>query len=130
MICLIENLACPPIDLGLILDSSRSLDFGNNERAIQEFAKGLVNSFDVNPGVNGTHVSIVQFDNSPTTLLRFTDSQSRENVENKIDTYEVREGQTFLNRAIDQMDQLFTRAAGMRGPEYERVGISAYSGEL
>lgn len=120
---MIELQACPPIDLGLILDSSGSLNFGDNEEKIQEFAKALIDKFDVNPGVNGTHVSIVQFDNEATLLLGFDDLQTKANVENKIDTYRVRDGQTFLNRAIDLADEQYEEDKGMRGPKYRKVRI-------
>ena len=105
------------------MDSSGSLNFGDNEEKIQEFAKALINKFDVNPGVNGTHVSIVQFDNEATLLLGFNDLQTRANVENNIDSYEIRDGQTYLNRAIDLADEQFERSKGMRGSEYRKVRI-------
>lgn len=86
--------------------------------------KRLVNSFDVNPGVNGTHVGIIQFDNEPTLLLSFEDLQTPENVDDKINTYRIRRGSTYLNKAIDMADvDLFDRDKKMRGPEYQRVGM-------
>lgn len=120
---MIELQACPPIDLGLILDSSGSLNFGDNEEKIQEFAKALVDKFDVNPGINGTHVSIVQFDNEATLLLGFNDLQTKGNVGNTIDSYKVRDGQTFLDRAVDLANEQFEISKGMRGPEYRKVRI-------
>jgi len=119
---LIELEGCPPIDLGLILDSSGSLNFGNSEESIKEFAKALVDKFDVNPGVNGTHVSIVQFDNEATLLLGFDDLQTKANVESKINSYRVRDGQTYLNLGIDLLDTQFVLPL-MRGPEYRKVRI-------
>ena len=119
----LELQGCPPIDLGLILDSSGSLNFGDNEQKIQEFAKALIDKFDVNPGVNGTHVSIVQFDNEATLLLGFNDLQTKANVESNIDSYEVRDGQTFLNRAIDLANEQFEESKGMRGRGYRKVRI-------
>ncbi|KAJ7370518.1 structural constituent of cuticle [Desmophyllum pertusum] len=112
---------CPPIDLGLILDSSGSLASGDNERAIQQFASALVDEFNVHAGVNGTHVGIIQFDNEPTMLIDFSDSQTRENVQRQIETYRVRDGSTWLSKAINMADiQLFSVANGMRGPEYDK----------
>lgn len=119
---MIELEGCPPIDLGLILDSSGSLNFGNSEESIKEFAKALVDKFDVNPGVNGTHVSIVQFDNEATLLLGFDDLQTKANVESKINSYRVRDGQTYLNLGIDLLDTQFVLPL-MRGPEYRKVRI-------
>lgn len=118
--CLIERPACPPIDLGLILDSSGSLNFGDNEEKIQEFAKALVDKFDI--GEDGTHVSIVQFDDDPTVLLGFNDPQTRSNVRNNIDSYKISVGgQTFLNKAIDKTDEEFE--LGMRGSDFLKVRI-------
>lgn len=117
---MIELQECPPIDLGLILDSSGSLNFGNNEQNIKEFAKALVDKFDVNPGVNGTRVSIVQFDNEATSLLAFDDLQTKANVEDKINSYRVRDGQTFINKALDEATELFKK---MRGDKYRKVRI-------
>ena len=105
------------------MDSSKSLKSGDNEEKIQEFAKALIDKFNVNPGVNGTHVSIVQFDNEPTVLLGFNDLQTKANVDNIIDSYEVREGQTFLNRAIDAMNLRFSESEGMRDSKYPKVRI-------
>ena len=105
------------------MDSSGSLNFGDNEEKIQEFAKALIDKFNVNPGVNGTHVSIVQFDNEATLLLGFNSRQTKANVDNSIDSYVVREGQTYLNRAIDLMNLQFTKANGVRDSKYHKVRI-------
>ena len=117
-----EDTPCPPIDLGIILDSSGSLNSGDNQENIQKFAKALIGKFDVKPGEDGTHVSIVQFDTDPTVLLRFNDLQTKSNVESKIDSYRISQGgQTFLNKAFDKADDEF--ASGMRGREFIKVRI-------
>ena len=120
--CLIEP--CPPIDLGIILDSSGSLNFGENEENIQEFAKALIDKFDVKPGEDGTHVSIVQFDDEPKLLLGFNDLQTKSNVRDKIDSYKISVGgTTSLDKAIDMENNQYTSQAGMRGPKILKVRI-------
>lgn len=119
--CFIEDTPCPAIDLGIILDSSGSLDSGDNQENIQKFAKALIGKFDVKPGEDGTHVSIVQFDSDPTLLLRFNDLQTKSNVESKIDSYRIRRGSTYINKALDMTHDEF--ASGMRGPRYPKVRI-------
>ena len=119
---MIERQGCPPIDLGLILDSSGSLNFGNNEQIVKEFALDLVDKFDVNPGVNGTRVSIIQFDNEATLLHGFNDPQTKTNVVSKINSYRVRDGQTFLNKALDLANTEFEEPK-MRTSEYRKVRI-------
>lgn len=113
---------CPPIDLGFLLDSSGSLNQGDNERLIQEFTKSVVDNFELGP--DGTHVGLVQFDNTATTLLRFTDTQTKANVEDKINTYEIRRGQTFINKGIDEAyNELFDEGKGMRGSNFKKVSM-------
>ena len=126
--CLTELQPCPPIDLGLILDSSGSLNVGDNEEKIQEFAKALVDKFDVNPGVDGTHVSIVQFDEEPTLLLGLNGLQTKSNVRDKIDSYKISVGgQTYINKAIDKLaTESFNLDSGMRGTDYRKVRIPSY----
>lgn len=119
--CLIELQACPTIDLGLILDSSGSVNFGGKEEKIQEFAKALVDKFDVKPGVNGTRVSIVQYADEATLLLGFNDLQTKSNVLNQIDSFKVSEGgQTFINKAIDEFAEQPMR------DDYPKVRIPSY----
>lgn len=119
-----ELLGCPPIDLGILLDSSGSLNLPgyDNEGSIETFVKELVGNFDINPGINGTHVGIVQFDSSPKLLYKFTQTQTPAAVEAAIESYKIGDGSTMLNRGIDMCnDELFQTSEGMRGPEYKKV---------
>ena len=125
MFCLEELLGCPPTDRGLLLDSSGSLFLPgqNNEESVETFAEELVSNFDVNPGINGTHVGIVQFDGDPKLLYKFTQTQTPAAVTAAIKSYKIGTGNTMLNRGIDMCgDELFQTSEGMRGPEYKKVG--------
>lgn len=121
-----QLLGCPPTDLGLLLDSSGSLFLPgqNNEGRIEAFVEELVGSFDVIPGINGTHVGIVQFDSNPKLLYKFTQTQTLAAVTAAIKSYKIGSGRTMLNRGIDMCaDELFQTSEGMRGPEYKKVLI-------
>ena len=93
-----------------------------NEENIQQFAKALIDKFDVNPSINGTHVAIVQFDNEATLLHGFNDIQTKANVDSKIDSYRVRDGQTYLNKGIDLLNIEFVEPK-IRGHPYGKVRI-------
>ncbi|KXJ24856.1 cartilage matrix protein [Exaiptasia diaphana] len=106
-----------PIDLAIILDSSRSMS-KYSWRKVQEFAKALVGSIG-EVSKSGSHVAVMRFSTEPEIDLSFkefnSDKFGAQNVKDRIDNLKHMKGFTFLDRALLLTNKkIFTTAAGMR----------------
>ena len=113
--------AAPPctagLDIGIVLDKSRSIDKENLERVI-EFLADLVRKF--NPAPDGDHFGLITFDKKARLVFNFSDSEyyNLDSLEKKIEsepTEKAKDYGTRTDRAlIKARDQLFTEAGGDR----------------
>ena len=105
------------LDIGIILDKSRSIDKENLERVI-EFLADLVRKF--NPAPDGDHFGLITFDKKARLVFDFSDSEyyNLDSLEKKIQsepTEKAKDYGTRTDRAlIKARDQLFTEAGGDR----------------
>ena len=117
----IPFFAAPPciagLDIGIVLDKSRSIDEENLERVI-EFLADLVGKFNAAP--DGDHFGLITFDKDARLVFNFSDSEyyNLDSLEKKIES-EPTEKAKYVGTHTDlalimARDQLFTEAGGDR----------------
>ena len=117
----IPFFAAPPciagLDIGIVLDKSRSIDEENLERVI-EFLADLVGKFNAAP--DGDHFGLITFDKDARLVFNFSDSEyyNLDSLEKKIESEPTEKAKYVGTRTdlalIMARDQLFTEAGGDR----------------
>ena len=117
----IPFFAAPPciagLDIGIVLDKSRSIDEENLERVI-EFLADLVGKF--NPAPDGDHFGLITFDKDARLVFNFSDSEyyNLDSLAKKIESEPTEKAKYVGTRTdlalIMARDQLFTEAGGDR----------------
>ncbi|CAH3104604.1 unnamed protein product [Porites lobata] len=113
---------CPPpciagLDIGIVLDKSRSINKENLERVI-EFLADLVRKF--NPAPDGDHFGLITFDKFTRLVFNFSDSEyyNLDSLEKKIESEPTEKAKGYGTRTdlalIMARDELFTQAGGDR----------------
>ena len=117
----IPFFAAPPciagLDIGIVLDKSRSINKENLERVI-EFLADLVRKF--NPAPDGDHFGLITFDKVARLVFNFSDSEyyNLDSLEKKIESEPTEKAKGYGTRTdlalIMARDELFTQAGGDR----------------
>jgi len=117
----IPFFAAPPciagLDIGIVLDKSRSINKENLERVI-EFLANLVRKF--NPAPDGDHFGLITFDKSARLVFDFSHSEyyNLDSLEKKIESEPTEKAKGLGTRTdlalIMARDELFTQAGGDR----------------
>ena len=117
----IPFFAAPPciagLDIGIVLDKSRSINKENLERVI-EFLADLVRKF--NPAPDGDHFGLITFDKFTRLEFNFSDSEyyNLDSLEKKIESEPTEKAKGYGTRTdlalIMARDELFTQAGGDR----------------
>ena len=117
----IPFFAAPPciagLDIGIVLDKSRSINKENLERVI-EFLADLVRKF--KPAPDGDHFGLITFDKFTRLVFNFSDSEyySLDSLEKKIESEPTEKAEYVGTRTdlalIMARDELFTQAGGDR----------------
>ena len=117
----IPFFAAPPciagLDIGIVLDKSRSINKENLERVI-EFLADLVRKF--NPAPDGDHFGLITFDKFTRLVFNFSDSEyyNLDSLEKKIESEPTEKAKGYGTRTdlalIMARDELFTQAGGDR----------------
>ena len=113
--------AAPPciagLDIGIVIDKSRSINEKNLERVI-EFLAHVVRKF--NPAPEGDHFGLITFDKFARLVFDFSDSEyyNLDSLEKKIESEPTEKAKYEGTRTdlalIKARDQLFTEARGDR----------------
>lgn len=113
--------AAPPciagLDIGIVIDKSRSIKEKNLERVI-EFLAHVVRKF--NPAPEGDHFGLITFDKFARLVFDFSDSEyyNLDSLEKKIESEPTEKAKYEGTRTdlalIKARDQLFTEARGDR----------------
>ena len=113
--------AAPPciagLDIGIVIDKSRSINEKNLERVI-EFLAHVVRKF--NPAPEGDHFGLITFDKFARLVFDFSDSEyyNLDSLERKIESEPTEKAKYEGTRTdlalIKARDQLFTEARGDR----------------
>ena len=117
----IPFFAAPPciagLDIGIVLDKSRSINKENLERVIK-FLADLVRKF--NPAPDGDHFGLITFDKFARLVFNFSDSEyyNLDSLKKKIESEPTEEAEDVGTRTdlalIMARDELFTEAGGDR----------------
>ena len=117
----IPFFAAPPciagLDIGIVLDKSRSINKENLERVIK-FLADLVRKF--NPAPDGDHFGLITFDKFARLVFNFSDSEyyNLDSLKKKIESEPTEKAKGYGTRTdlalIMARDELFTQAGGDR----------------
>ena len=120
----LEKECNPVADIGFVIDSSGSIGRSNWGR-MKRFLKALVSKLDVSPSTS--HISAVAYSNNPEVVLRFSNPQGTDEVNNAFDGMRWQRGFTYTDKALLLADSdLFQNANGMR-PNVAKVTNNRYS---
>lgn len=107
------------VDIAFVVDSSGSIGRTNWER-IKRFLKSLVSKLDVSK--SATRIAGVSYSNDPEVVMRFSNFQGTDQVNQVIDGMRWQRGFTHTDRALLLADRdLFQTSNGMRGPNVPKV---------
>ena len=91
---------------------------------MKRFLKALVSKLDVSP--SSTHISAVAYSNNPVVVLRFSDTQGTDEVNNAFDGMRWQRGFTYTDKALLLADSdLFQSANAMR-PNVAKVNNNSH----
>ena len=107
------------MDIAFVVDSSGSIGRTNWERT-KRFLKSLVSKLDVS--ASATRIAAVSYSTNPEVVMRFSNFQGTDQVNQVIDGMRWQRGFTYTDRALLLADRdLFKTSNGMRGPNVPKV---------